>query len=201
MRGALPLGLALALGATGGLAVLVLREAPGPEAAPPAGEPPAAAVAPAAAEPVREIRPYRTTQTLAEDLRDALAGDPARLGAELWAVSAALEERARWVLVHQAAEETSPRVRALLVLAAGVHLPEDPRLLEFLGDREPRVRAAAALAAAYRKDGARRAELLGVGVPLGEVREGARASVERARDGEQDAEARAAMEAALSARR
>jgi hypothetical protein len=64
--------------------------------------------------------------------------------------------------------ETNPKVRALLVLAAGVHLQDDPLLLACLDDRSPVVRRAAVLAAGHAEGGAEREEILpGVAVLLG----------------------------------
>lgn len=196
MRGLLPLSLALALGATGGLVyvVFVARAAEPPPPSPVAE--PAPPAEPEAPEGV--LRPYETPGTLAEDLRDAVAGDPAALHDEVWRVSAALASRARWTLVHLAPEESSPRVRALLVLAAGVHLPEDPLVEGFLGDPDARVRAAAALALGYRAGGPAEAAVLGVRVPLGRA---VPATVAERLAREEDEGARGAMEAALAAAR
>jgi hypothetical protein len=191
VRGLLPLGLALALGATGGLAWIVLTVRPQPPAEAPAPELPPA---PPEVRPEGALRAYETVPTLVEDLRDALAGDPALVDAELWRVSRALASRARWTLVHGAPAESSPRVRALLVLAAGVHVADDPLVVGFLEDPDPRVRAAAALALGYRPEGPREGALLGVRVPLGRT---VPADVAGRLAREDDEGARGAMEAAL----
>jgi len=164
-----PLGLGAALAATVGLAWLVVR-APGASAppSPSDGDVPAAGTD-APPPPPKRLRPYQTTRTLTEDLRDALAADrPAGLGDEVRRVSAALRRRAGWMLENVAPYEANPRVRALLVLATGVHRPDGPRLLSFLDDRAPVVRRAAALAAGHAEDGAEVVELVpGVATPVG----------------------------------
>jgi len=160
--------LLLAAAATAGLGLLVLRDVPA-EPEPAAGDAGSTVAEPEpAAAPAPRLRPYQTTLTLAEDLRDALAGDPALLAAEVWRVSAALESRAVWTLENIAAQEAGPRLRALLVLAAGVHAPEEAALLGFLGDRDALVRRAAVLAVGYDTQGKAREPLMeGVDVPLG----------------------------------
>lgn len=151
MRSVVWLCLAVAAAATGVVAMLVFADRPPPPAeAPPAEAPAPASPGPPAAD--ETLRPYETTATLTEDLRDALAGPPAALGAEFRRVSERLEPKARSVLVGVAAEEANPKVRALLVLAAGGHVPDDPVLLAFLDDREPLVRRAAALATTRLED-------------------------------------------------
>ena len=128
------------------------------------------------------------------DLRSghALASDPKRIDAECWRVSRALGSSARWTLTHLATErkESSPRVRALLVLAAGVHVQDEDLLLIRREDGDARVRRAAILAAAYDEAGEPE-ELLGVRVPLGRRPEGRmlRAVTELA-DGDGDREVR-----------
>jgi len=153
--------------ATGVLGVLVLKDRTQPP--PEAGPPPAAAPGPPTPPPAAEakLRAYETTGTLVEDLRDALAGPPEALGAEVCRVSDRLKERARSVLVGVAPEEASPKVRALLVLAAGRHVPDEPILLAFLRDREAVVRRAATLAAAQADEGTPFPLLTGVDVPVG----------------------------------
>jgi hypothetical protein len=113
------------------------------------------------------LRAYETVATLAEDLRDALAGPKEALEPEVARVSARLRASARRVLVETAPREASPRVRALLVLAAGVHVPDERILLAFLDDREAVVRKAAVLATARRDGGAKVALVEGVEVPVG----------------------------------
>ena len=120
--------------------------------------------------PVSGPRPYQTTATLTEDLRDALASDPEALGRECLRVSAALQGRARWSLVHLASTEASPRVRGLLVFAAGLHLPDDPDLVRWLDDPSPAVRSATVLAIGHDRDGRSTARLVGaVPVTIGRV--------------------------------
>ena len=177
MRGVIfAVGFAVAFGATAGLAYLALRSSP-QEPAPENSVGKTAQTVKRSAlpeEPVLRIRPYQTTATLVEDLRDALAGDPKQIDAECWRVSRALGSSARWTLTHLATErkESSPRVRALLVLAAGVHVQDEDLLLIRLEDGDARVRRAAILAAAYGSDGGEPEELLGVRVPLGRKLEG-----------------------------
>ena len=130
-----------------------------------------------------------------EDLRDALAGDPAQLDSECWRVSKLLASSARSTLINLAPEEASPRVRALLTLAAGVHVQQDELLLRFMEDREPVVRAAAVLAAGYKKGGGSSARLLEmVQVPLGRYD----GRLEPFLQGEKDETVRAAIRAVLS---
>jgi hypothetical protein len=164
LRATVWLCLIVAAAATGVLVLLRLR--PGGEAevapAPPPPPPPAKA---AAAEEI--LRPYETVATLAEDLRDALAGPKESLQAEVLRVSARLRPSARRILVETAPKEASPRVRALLVLAAGVHVPDEKILLAFLGDREAVVRRAAALATSRREGGAPVRLMEGVEVEVG----------------------------------
>jgi hypothetical protein len=163
----LPAALFLAVAATAGFGVFVVRDLPERAEAPP---PAPGDVPEAAHEPPAEarLRPYQTADTLREDLRDALQLPPDALDQEFWRVSRALRSVARATLLRQASSEASPRVRALLVLAAGVHVQDDPALRRFLDDREGLVRGAAALAAGYREDGTAHAALLdAVRVPLG----------------------------------
>lgn len=203
MRGLLlPLSLILAAIATAGLALIVLRgpragEAPAPEAAD-AAETAAAPDAPVI--PERKLRPYETTLTLAEDLRDALPGPPEALEKELWRVSRTLRSKANWTLERLARQEASPRVRALLVLAAGVHMPDEEPLLRFLNDPHPAVRTAAVLACGYRAEGPAKASLFGViAVPVGRrPADTSRANLQRRYDQEKEAPVRAAIDAVLS---
>ncbi len=201
MRGLLPLTLLLALTATAGIALLATRAprtaaareplSPAPPPDGPAGEEPAA----------DGIRPYETTATLVEDLRDALTGEDRELARECHRVSAALARQARWTLVNLVRREASPRVRALLVLAAGVHLPDDALLLESLHDRDPLVREAAALAAGHRADGVSASLLLGrVPVVLGRAMAAeTRDAIQRALAREQDQGARGTLRSVLGA--
>jgi len=143
-------GLLAALAGLAGLAYLGLSPAPQPKTTP---QPPAPEPGPASGEEVpasKGLRPYRTLATLCEDLRDALADEGAQLEAEAWRVSGLLASDARRVLTSVAPEERSPKVRGLLVLAAGVHLPDDPALHAFLDDRFAVVRQAAVLAMGVR---------------------------------------------------
>lgn len=203
MRGLLlPLSLVLAAAATVGLVLVVLHDpgvpAASPEAADTGGEGAGAPEGPAVRE--RKLRPYETTLTLAEDLRDALPGPPEVLEKELWRVSRKLESKANWTLERLARQEASPRVRALLVLAAGVHLPDAGSLLRYLDDPHPGVRTAAVLACGYREDGPTRVSLFGtLAVPIG--RRPSKTSLEnleRRYGGEEEASVRAAIEAVLS---
>jgi len=171
MRGViLAVGFAVAVGATAGLAYLAMR--PAPEDEPPPAKTKTEREFPdesgAKPGPQLKIRAYETTATLVEDLRDALAGDEAGIDAECWRVSRALGSTARWTLTKLATEdqESSPRVRALLVLAAGVHVQGEGLLLLRMRDSDPRVRRAAVLAAGYSADGVK-TKLLGVQVPIG----------------------------------
>ena len=148
------LSLLAALLATGGLALLALQ---------PSGEPDA--VEDVAATDVGEIktrppkpaelRLYQTTATLTEDLRDALADPSIDLSREWRRVSRILGPKAAWTLHRIVPEEANPRVRALLVLAAGVHIPDSETVLSALEDGAPVVRGAAALAVGYREGGSR----------------------------------------------
>lgn len=185
--------------ATAVLSFVVLRDRPAPRPAetPLAGEAAPAPERPPAAEAV--LRPYETTETLTEDLRDALAGPREALAAEFQRVAARLGGKARTVLVTAAPEEASPRVRALLVLAAGSRVPDEEILLAFLADREALVRRAAALAAARAEGGTRRFELLpGIDVPLGRaLPEATRRALEGRLSREEDEGVRGALTAAL----
>lgn len=162
----LPLLLLLAVATTA--VVLALVSSSRPQTAP---TPPERDLRPPEATPrergTRETgpRPYQTTATLTEDLRDALASDPETLGRECRRVSAALQGRARWSLIHLASAEASPKVRGLLVFAAGLHLPDDPDLIHWLDDPSPAVRSAAALAIGYDAKGRSTARLIEV-VPV-----------------------------------
>jgi hypothetical protein len=174
VKTAIPLVIVLALAATVWLVAATLR--PTRVDAPPEGREAGTAEEPAGLdrqkpariEPTRELRRYETTATLAEDLRDALAGDREQLAPEVWRVSRSLQGRPRWTLLNLAAEEASPKVRALLVLTAGRHIGDDDALLDFLTDDWPIVRRAAVLAAGYDARGTRKVELLdGLKVPVG----------------------------------
>ncbi len=168
MRSALfAVTIVLALAATAGLALLAFRT---PRHAPTEADPGDPGVIEERQRAVRtpELRRYQTTATLAEDLRDALAGDTAKLAEEVWRVSKALTARPRWTLINVARGEASPRVRALLVLAAGVHISDDGVVLAFLGDAQSIVRRAAALAVGYERKGATKVKLVeGLEVPVG----------------------------------
>ncbi|HEX5138660.1 MAG TPA: hypothetical protein VFY93_16940 [Planctomycetota bacterium] len=146
--------------------LVLLRMSPRDEPAPAPGPPPPPPPARVATDE-DALRPYETVATLAEDLRDALAGPKEALGAEVARVSLRLRPNARRVLVETARQEPSPRVRALLVLAAGVHVPDEAILLAYLDDREPVVRRAAVLATARREGGSPVALMEGVEVPVG----------------------------------
>ena len=166
-----PLTILMALAATGGLALLAFREL-GPAEFPPAdpdrpGAPAAKRASDKPGEP-KTLRAYQTTATLAEDLRDALAGEQKELFKEWSRVSTALEPKARWTLVNLARKEASPRVRALIVLAAGVHVPDEDLLLDFLDDDRSVVRQAAALASGYLAGARHKRELMaGLKIPVG----------------------------------
>lgn len=138
------LAIFLAAGATGAFFWLSTREAepPGREADPAA---PSGNLAPDSTS-TEVLRRWQTTATLVEDLRDALADPACDLLPEWRRVSDALRPHAAWVLDTLAPGEASPRVRALVVLAAGVHLRGSPALLAFARDREEVVRLAAAAA-------------------------------------------------------
>jgi hypothetical protein len=194
LKGVVVLCLLVAAIATGVL--VFLRHAPEEELPPAPAPPPPPAPATAPAE--EELRPYETVATLQEDLRDALGGPKEALAAEVARVSARLRPSARRVLVETAPGEASPKVRALLVLAAGVHVPDEGILLAFLDDREPVVRRAAALATA-RKEGGVAAELMeGVEVPVGrELPEGARRALAVRHSREEDEGVRGTIGMAL----
>jgi len=115
------------------------------------------------------LREWHTPGSLREDLRDALAGPPDALQSAFADVSARLAGSAERALTSTAADEASPRVRALLVLAAGRHRPDDPRLLGFLADRFAVVREAAALACGWsgKADAQVVEALAGIRVPIG----------------------------------
>jgi len=169
LRGALfAVTIVLALAATAGLALLAFRPLrPAPTEVAPQGDPDVIEERQRAVR-TPELRRYQTTATLAEDLRDALAGDTAKLAEEVWRVSKAFTARPRWTLINVAQGEASPRVRALLVVAAGVHIPDDDVVLAFLDDAQSIVRRAAALAAGYKPKGATRVKLVeGLDVPVG----------------------------------
>jgi len=200
LKGALlPVSLLCAVVATVGLAFIALRR-------PPAKPDPAGTATTRGstvgeeASHERVLRPYQTTATLAEDLRDALAsGDGAQVQQECWRVSRALRGKARWTLENLAPHEASPRVRALLVLATGVHVPDDRVLHDFLRDRAPLVRRAAALAIGYAPKGSSSLALAGsVQVPVGrELPTRSRATLDRYHEKETDRAAREAMTAVL----
>jgi len=171
MRGVLlAVGFALAVGATAGLAYLAMQPSSADE--PPPSQKEMEREVPEAERARRgerpKIRAYETTATLVEDLRDALAGDASKIDAECWRVSEALGSTARWTLTRLATEEqeASPRVRALLVIAAGVHVQGEGLLLLRMRDVDPRVRHAAVLASGYAPGGVK-SKLLGVTVPIG----------------------------------
>jgi hypothetical protein len=189
--------LLLAAAATGVLGVAALRDRPVAPPSPPAPAEPAPPEPP----PTDEARPrrYETTGTLTEDLRDALSGPPEALAAELRRVAALLRPAARTVLLAAAPREPSPRVRALLVFAAGLHVPDEDPLLAFLDDREPVVRRAAALAAAYLEGGERRHPILEkVEVPIGRpLPDGTRRRLEERSRREEEEGVRGALGAAL----
>jgi hypothetical protein len=190
----------MAAAATGGLALLVLEETPAPVAQGGREADPATASPGVLASPRADtLRPYETTLTLAEDLRDALPGPASRLSAELWRVSASLKSKARWTLQNLARQEASPRVRALLVLAAGVHVPDDGYLLRFLDDRATVVRTAAVLACGHRANGSVRHALWGgLEVPVGRsLAAETRRTVEAHQTREADEGVRAAVAAVL----
>jgi len=199
LKGLVWLCLLVAGVATAVLGVLVLKDRPWapPAAGPPTEAPPAPPTPP---EPPLEptLRPYETTSTLTEDLRDALAGPPEALGGEVRRVSDRLKAKARSVLVNAAPGEASPRVRALLVLAAGRHVPDEAILLAFLDDREALVRRAAALATAHEDGGGTFALLPGVDVPTGRaVAPATRRALEERLAREEDEGVRGALAAAL----
>jgi hypothetical protein len=193
--------LILAAAATAGLALIVLRDpgflVPSPEGADAGASATSPGVAPV---PERKLRPYETTLTLLEDLRDALPGPPAALEKELWRVSRTLKSKANWTLEKLARQEASPRVRALLVLAAGVHLPDEGALLRFLNDPHRAVRTAAILACGYREEGPARVPLLGtLAVPVGRrPADASRADLARRYDQEKEPLVRAAIDAVLN---
>jgi hypothetical protein len=197
----LPLSLILAAAATAGLVLIVLR-GPGAPAPDPEGADATETAMPPDLPAVRErkLRPYETTLTLAEDLRDALPGPPAVLEQELWRVSRSLRRKANWTLEKLARQEASPRVRALLVLAAGVHLPDAAPLLRFLDDPHPTVRTAAVLACGYHDEGPAKASLFGtIAVPVGRrPADTTRADLARRYGREKEASVRAAIDAVLS---
>jgi len=162
---ALALLLSAALLATGGLALLATRAGPADTWTEDPQEPePGAPVDPAQADPKPAepvLRPYRTTATLTEDLRDAVAVSDVDLDAVWRTVSAALKPRAVWTLERIVPQEATPRVRALLLLAAGVHAPDTPEVIAALKDRAPVVRGAAALAIGFHARGATRVPVTG----------------------------------------
>jgi len=189
--------------ATAGLLLLAGR---GPAGAPAASAPPSPRPPPASAEPAPPppaIRPYVTTATLVEDLRDALAWNSPEIGAEWRRVSAAIAPAARFALESLAPAESGERVRALLVLAAGVHVPEDPSLHAHLADRSAIVRRAVAAACAYDPEGVEAVALFGgLRVPVGPPRgEGAAEAVRRSLGSEDEEGVRGPLAAALNRRR
>jgi hypothetical protein len=164
------LGIAMALGATAGLAFVVLR--PEPESRPNDSVPQAKKIPtnqPARRDPeLPGIRAYETTRTLVEDLRDSLADTAEDRAKECWRVSARLETTAVWTLSTVFRNETSPQVRALAFLAAGVHKQDDAMLLQGLDDPDARVRRATLLAISFApKSKGEPEDLLGVPVPIG----------------------------------
>ena len=175
--GVIALLLAVAAAVTGGALYLLKDRAPRPDEAPagpaPVDETGGADGGPglgghAAAQGAPALRPYETIETLTEDLRDALAHGTPQLDREWLRVSAALAPHARRVLSREARSETNPRVRALLVLAAGVHHPDGPEMLSALKDRSEVVRRAAVLTCGYEAGGTERFALWpGLEIPLG----------------------------------
>ena len=146
--------LLLALLATGGLALLALRPSREPDAEEEAAATEAGPIESRPPKPV-ELRLYQTTATLTEDLRDALADRSIDLSREWRRVSRALGPKAAWTLHRIVPEEANPRVRALLVLAAGVHIPDSETVLSALEDAAPVVRTAAVLAVGFREGGSK----------------------------------------------
>jgi len=200
VRGALiAVGIAIALGATAGLSFLAMQDRDEDnreqDKAPAAADSERPTQQPRSA--TLKIRAYESSTTLVDDLRDALAGDPKALGAECWRVSSRMKSIAASMLEHIGRNESSPRVRALVVLAAGVHVQDEPALFRRLEDRDARVRRAAVLAVGYRPGG-KTQQLLGVAVPLGRpLNEATRARlVEQARQ-ESDETVRDAIERVL----
>jgi hypothetical protein len=200
VRGALlAVGIAVALGATAGLAYLAMQSreeddrdiAQTPVEVQPDADPPDAPPA------ELRIRPYESSTTLIEDLRDALAGDPKALNAECWRVSGRMKAIAASMLEHIARNESSPQVRALVVLAAGVHVQDEPALFRRMEDRDARVRRAAVLAVGYQEKG-KMQKLLGVAVPIGRpLDERTRARLEERAQRETDESVRDAIERVL----
>ena len=164
------LGIAMALGATAGLAFVVMRSDPRPrpdETAKVKKPPPTHTPASRSPE-LPGIRAYETTRTLVEDLRDSLRDSDEERAKECWRVSARLETTAVWTLSTVFRNETSPQVRALAFLAAGVHAQDDAMLLQGLDDPDPRVRRATLLAISYDPGSKKTPEdLLGIPVPVG----------------------------------
>jgi hypothetical protein len=194
-------GLLVALAGMGALAYVILRPSPQPEPTPPVIAPEPDPDRKSAAPPDLELRPYRTMNTLREDLRDALADDGANLDSETWRVSGLLESDARAFLSDVATAERSPRVRGLLVLVAGVHAADSGGQERFLQDRFPIVREAAVLSFGARP-GAAGAEvrlyLDRVRVPLGrDLSAQVRSRLERMRQSERDERVLAALAAVL----
>jgi hypothetical protein len=165
------LGIAMALGATGGLAFVVLRGEP--RARPDETEPVVKRPTPADTAAKRSpelpgIRAYETTRTLVEDLRDSLADSDEERAKEFWRVSERLETTAVWTLSTVFRNETSPQVRALAFLAAGVHAQDEAMLLQGLDDPDARVRRATLLAISFDPTSKKPPEvLLGIPVPTG----------------------------------
>jgi hypothetical protein len=194
-------GLLVALAGMAGLAYVSLRPSPQPAQAPPVMAPDSGPDRKSEAPAELELRPYRTMNTLREDLRDALADEGATLDAETWRVSGLLATDARKFLTGVAQDEKSPRVRGLLVLAAGVHLSSGGELEVFLGDRFPVVREAAVLALGSRpgaKDDPAHLYLDRVIVPVGrELSAQTRGRLEQLRAEEREERVLAALEAVL----
>lgn len=164
------LGIAMALGATAGLAFVVLGTDPKsrPKETAPHDDNRVAVPARRQVPDLPTIRAYETTRTLVEDLRDSLADTADDRAKECWRVSARLEVTAGWTLSTVFRNETSPKVRALAFLAAGVHVQDDPMLLLGLDDPDAQVRRATLLAISYSPNGEKQSEtLLGVPVPIG----------------------------------
>ena len=200
MRGALiAVGIAVALGATAGLTYLMMQDHGDDGREPPANKKPAPVEGDVEPDqpPDLKIRAYESDRTLIEDLRDALAGDPAEVNAECWRVSGRLARDAIAMLGVVERNEASPRVRALVVIAAGVHAQDEPALFRALDDRDPRVRRASVLAIGYQPKG--RAEtILGVKVPIGRpLKESTRARLMERSRRESDETVRRAIQLVL----
>lgn len=184
------LGIAMALGATAGLVFVVMRSesSPRPEETKPVVKTAPTNTAAKRSPELPGIRAYETTRTLVEDLRDSLADSDEERAKECWRVSSRLETTAVWTLSTVFRNETSPQVRALVFLAAGVHAQDAAMLLQGLDDPDPRVRRATLLAISFDPNGQKTREvLLGIPVPIGRklgphMRERLRVFVEAEKD-------------------